>query len=73
MKMNTERAMTNNWDEYLETALSDPDLRERFERAGVAWGIALQIAQLREIRGLTQAQLAKRIGTQQSNVSRVRS
>ena len=65
--------MATNWDQYVEDALTDTELRERFERAGVAWDIALQIASLRERRGLTQAQLAQRMGTRQSNVSRLES
>ena len=65
--------MATNWDQYLEDALADSDLQERFERAGVAWDIALQIASLREQRGLTQTELAQRMGSKQSNVSRLES
>ena len=32
-----------NFDLYLEAQLQDPDFAERFERAGEAWDVALQI------------------------------
>ena len=36
-----------NFDHYLEEQLRDPTFAERFERAGEAWDVALQIAQSR--------------------------
>lgn len=51
----------------------DPSLKEEFERAGQAWDIAFQIYDLRKKAGLTQAQLAKLVGTKQSNIARIES
>ena len=48
----------------------DPSLKEEFERAGQAWDIAFQIYDLRKKAGLTQAQLARLVGTKQSNIAR---
>jgi transcriptional regulator with XRE-family HTH domain len=62
-----------NFDRYLEEHLKDPDFAERFKRAGEAWDVALQLAALRKDSGLSQAQLAKRLGTSQQQISRLES
>jgi hypothetical protein len=36
-----------NFDRYLEEQLQDPAFAARFERAGEAWDVALQITALR--------------------------
>jgi hypothetical protein len=36
-----------NFDRYLEKQMEDPAFAARFERAGEAWDVALQIAALR--------------------------
>lgn len=62
-----------NFDRYLEKQLKDPAFAARFERAGQAWDVALQIAALRERAGLSQKDLAKRLKTSQQQVSRLES
>ena len=62
-----------NFDRYLEKQLKDPDFAARFKKAGEAWDIALQIAALREESGLSQKELAKRVGTSQQQISRLES
>ena len=47
-----------NFDLYLEEQMQDPSFASRFQRAGEAWDVALQIAQLREKAGLSQKELA---------------
>lgn len=51
----------------------DPSFQEGFERADQAWDIAFQIYDLRKAAGLTQTQLAKLVGTKQSNIARIES
>ena len=51
----------------------DPSFAEKLERADQAWDIAFQIYDLRKQAGLTQTQLAKLVGTQQSNIARIES
>jgi len=59
-------------DRLLEKALEiDPSLKEGLEKAGQAWDIAFQIYDLRKKSGLTQAGLAKLVGTAQSNIARI--
>jgi len=62
-----------NFDLYLEEQLKDPVFAERFERAGEAWDVALQLAALREKAGLSQRDLARKLRTSQQNISRLES
>ncbi len=62
-----------NFDRYLEEQLKDPAFAVRFQQAGEAWDVALQIATLREQAGLSQRDLAKLLKTSQQQVSRLES
>ena len=62
-----------NFDKYLQEQLKNPDFAIRFKKAGEAWDIALKIAALRQEAGLSQKELAKRIGTSQQQISRLES
>ncbi|BCS53452.1 helix-turn-helix domain-containing protein [Geobacter sp. SVR] len=62
-----------NFDSYLEQQMQDPEFAARFERAGEAWDVALQIADLRRQAGLSQRDLAKLLKTSQQQISRLES
>ena len=62
-----------NFDIFLEEELLDPEFKKRFDQAGEAWEVALQIAALRKARGISQKQLADKIGTSQQQISRLES
>ena len=62
-----------NFDKYLKEQLKDKDFAERFRHAGEAWDVALKIAALRKEAGLSQKELAKRLGTTQQQISRLES
>ena len=62
-----------NFDQYLAEQLLDPEFTERFKKAGEAWDVALKLASLRKARGLSQKELAKRVGTSQQQISRLES
>src|SRR5438445_11523034 len=62
-----------NFDQYLDEQLKDPEFAGRFERAGEAWDIALQLAALRQKAGLSQKELAQRLNTSQQQISRLES
>jgi transcriptional regulator with XRE-family HTH domain len=62
-----------NFDQYLEDQLQDPAFAARFEHAGEAWDVALQIAALRQQAGLSQKELAKLLHTSQQQISRLES
>ncbi len=68
------KSRKDDLDRYLEKAIKrDPTLPERLEKADQAWDIAFKIYGLRKSSGLTQTQLAKLIGTKQSNIARIES
>ena len=62
-----------NFDSLLEEELRDPKFAERFRQAGEAWDVALNLAALREKAGLSQCELARRVGTTQQQISRLES
>jgi transcriptional regulator with XRE-family HTH domain len=62
-----------NFDRYLDDQLKNPDFVERFKKAGEAWDVALQLASLRKESGLSQKELARRVGTSQQQISRLES
>ena len=62
-----------NFDKYLEEQLRDKDFAKRFQKAGEAWDVALKLAALRRKSGLSQKELAQRLGTSQQQVSRLES
>ena len=62
-----------NFDRYLEKQLKDPDFARRYQKAGEAWDVALQLAALRKKAGLSQKELAQMVGTTQQQISRLES
>ena len=66
------KTQKDDLDRMMEKVLKEkPHLKEGLEKAEQAWDIAFQIRDLREKSGLTQKELAKLVGTRQSNVSRI--
>lgn len=62
---------TIDFDKYLKEELKDPEFKKYFDEYGKQLEIAYTILQLRKKEGLSQAELAKKIGTKQSNVARM--
>ena len=58
---------------YLKKQLKNPEFKEHYNQYGKQLEIAYQILHLRKKRGISQAQLAKKIGTKQSNIARMES
>src|SRR4030042_1368568 len=58
---------------YLEKQLKGPGFVEKFRKAGKAWDLAIQLVSLRKKAGLSQKELAKRVGTSQQQISRLES
>ena len=56
---------------YLEKELKNPRFRKAYEKERYNLGIGYEIFLAREKAGMTQKELAKRIGTRQSNISRM--
>jgi transcriptional regulator with XRE-family HTH domain len=62
-----------NFDQYLEEQLKNEDFADRFKKAGEAWDVSLKLASLRKESGLSQKELAQRVGTTQQQISRLES
>ena len=59
------------WDEVKRERADSPARRRGYERAGRSIRLAMEIHELREKRGLSQRELAERLGTTQSAVARL--
>lgn len=64
---------STNFDRYLDTQLRDPVFAARFDEAGAAWDVAVQLATLRRQAGLSQKELAWALHTSQQQISRLES
>lgn len=66
--------MFTSFDDYLKEKLQeDPEFAKEYERLELPSMLARQVIKLRLDQGITQAQLAKLVGTQQSSISRLES
>jgi DNA-binding XRE family transcriptional regulator len=63
--------MNNNFQEYLKKNLKDTDFRNHFQDYGKQLEISYKILQLRKKTKMSQKELAKKIGTTQSNIARM--
>src|SRR2546421_6556042 len=63
----------SNFDRYLESQMQDPAFAVRFQEAGEAWDVALQLTALRQQAGLSQKELARKLKTSQQQISRLES
>jgi len=60
-----------DFQKYLAERLKNPKFRKYYNEYGKQLEIAYQILQLRKQKRLSQAELAKKIGTKQSNIARM--
>jgi hypothetical protein len=59
-----------NFEEYLQEKLAEPEFRRAWEADEPAFQVVRLLVGARAERGWTQAELARRMGTDQANVSR---
>ena len=57
--------------EHIKEQLKNPEFVKEYEALGEEYEVVRQIIRARIAAGLTQKELAERIGTRQSNVSRI--
>jgi DNA-binding XRE family transcriptional regulator len=65
------RAQGIDGDGLLRAQLSDPKVRHHFEQRRLVHEVAIAVRSMRTGAGLTQAQLARRIGTSQPTIARL--
>jgi transcriptional regulator with XRE-family HTH domain len=61
------------WDEFEAKLLEDPETRREYERLGPLYDAISQAITFRRARGLTQEQLAQKMGKQQPAIARFES
>ena len=59
--------------DYLKEQLKDPAVKAAYEEEALFVELAIQVARLREQKGFTQRELAKRLHTSQQMISRLES
>ncbi len=60
-----------NFDRYLKSQLKDPKFKAHYEEFGKQLEIAYSMTRLRKHMKISQGDLAKRMGTTQSNIARM--
>ncbi len=60
-----------DFQEYLKSQLKNPEVKKHYDEYGKRLEIAYQILRLRKQKKMSQVELAKRIGTKQSNIARL--
>ena len=60
-----------DFSELKNKALSDPEVREEYEKLKPTYDLRRKLITLRQKAGLTQEELAKKLNTQKSNISRL--
>jgi len=71
IKKNTIKPKATDFSDYLAKDLKNSNNRKLFDEYGRQLEIAYQILQLRKQKNISQAVLAKRIGSTQSNIARM--
>ncbi|MDP6589312.1 MAG: helix-turn-helix transcriptional regulator [Alphaproteobacteria bacterium] len=59
--------------QFRDKALSDPEVRAEYEALSAAFEMKRRMIAMRKKAGLTQEQMAERLGTKKSNISRLES
>ena len=73
--MNKEKNIKKavDFQEYLAEKLKDSEIKKHYDEYGKQLEVAYQILKLRKQKKLSQKELAKRIGTHQSDIARMES
>lgn len=62
-----------NWEDLEKELLKDPEVRKEYDKLGPRYELISKLIGARLKKGLTQAELAKKVGTKQSAISRLES
>lgn len=71
MKKNHKKIIYPSFERYLAQEMKDKAFREAYKEESKKLEIAYQILLLRKKKKMSQAELAKKIGTKQSNIARM--
>lgn len=70
-KTKNKKIVYPSFQKYVKKQLKDPEIRRYFDEYGKQLEVAYKILQLRKKQKISQAELAKRINTQQSVIARM--
>lgn len=70
-KINKQQKKPVDFDKYLTEQLKNPQIKKYYSEYEKQLEIAYKILQLRTQSGISQAELAKKIGAKQSNIARM--
>jgi DNA-binding phage protein len=62
--------MKTAWDSYVNQELKKPEVRRAYEEETAVLSIGLELANQRKRKGMTQAEVARKIGTSAPQLSR---
>ena len=62
-----------NWRKYKKELLKDKDVKREFNKLSPRYELISQLIEARNKKGVTQKELAKRMGTKQSAIARLES
>jgi len=60
-----------DWKDFKKELLQDPEVKKGYDALELEYSIIAQVIQKRLDRGLSQKQLAEKVGTKQSAISRL--
>ena len=63
----------SKWEDLERELLSDPETKKEYDKLAPRYGVISALIDARTKRGLTQKELAQRIGTKQSAIARLES
>ena len=73
MNKNKKNKVMIDFQDILKKQLRNPEFKKYYDEYGKQLEIAYQILKLRKEKKISQTQLAKKIGTKQSNIARMES
>lgn len=73
MNKKNKKTVYPSFEKHLAEKLKDPEFKREFEEYGKQLEVAYRILQLRKKEKMSQLELAKKIGTKQSNIARMES
>jgi transcriptional regulator with XRE-family HTH domain len=62
-----------NWKEHKQQLMKDAEFKLEYEKLSTEYRVAAELIKLRVSRGMTQAELARAVNTQQASIARMES